>query len=482
MSWRVDRSGLVLQLCNTHFAAAMSCFACHDAHMHKPTVGTIRATSMVMMIVSRTIILIADHGVMQAAEPASQGSSDPPNLPPTYPPQASWDPASGHLHHTEGPPTQLPLRQSQYDYQPERYEQPREHHSKLKQSHTQSHIHQHSQSGGRQQRDVDYFHGPQGHAQSEHHKHQLQAESRHPLHAQYLRSSEGDTQSLSQQPSQPTRVTRQPPPGFPAQPPEVPTKPTPQDLHFPPLHQAVATGRNRKQSRGRADARPAQHQSQQQPPQQRGDAPGGNQTYSFADLQRANQELQQLQQQQPMTGDNSRQLAQMMQMQMQMQQMMMSMMAQQQQGGNAPPALAAQPTMTPTWNQPAFPLNQALPSSFPSVGINPPSAYQSEQYQSSGMQTQNQHRRPETRPPRRLIKGLTENELRNFTCPITHDIMWEPVVACDGHTYEKDAIEEWLAASPDGQALSPMTQVRMGRTVLPNKIIADLIRDKQVKA
>ena len=124
------------------------------------------------------------------------------------------------------------------------------------------------------------------------------------------------------------------------------------------------------QSRGRADSRPAQHQSQQQPPQQlqaqqHGDAPGGNQTYSFADLQRANQELQQLQQQQPMASDNSRQMAQMMQMQMQ--QMMMSMMAQQQQGGNASPALAAQPAMAPTWNQPAFPLDQALPSSFPSV-------------------------------------------------------------------------------------------------------------------
>ncbi|DBA78652.1 TPA: hypothetical protein ACH3X1_008571 [Trebouxia sp. C0004] len=87
--------------------------------------------------------------------------------------------------------------------------------------------------------------------------------------------------------------------------------------------------------------------------------------------------------------------------------------------------------MTPTWNQPASPLSQALPSSFPSVGPNhPSSAYQSDRHQSSGMQTQ----------------------------------------------------EEWLAASPDGQALSPMTQVPMGRTVLPNKIIADLMREKQVKA
>ncbi len=419
---------------------------------------------------------------MQAAEPVNQGSSE--NLAPTYPPQAPWDPASGHLHHAEGPPMQLPLRKSQFDYQPERYEQPCEHHSKLKQSQIHSQAHQHSQSE-RQQQNADNSHGPQDHAQPDYHMHLSQAESRYPLHSQYPKSSELNTQSLPQQPSQPIRGVRQPSPGFPAQPPEAPTKPTPQDLHFPPLHQAVAAASNRKQTRGRADARLTQQQPPQQPQaQQHDDAPDGNQTYSFADLQRTNEKLQLLQQQQPMAGDNSHQMAQMMQMQMQMQQMMMSMMAQQQQQGViAPSALAARPAMTPTWNQPAFPLNQALPSSFPPVGPHPPStAYRSDQYQSSGMQTQERPRRPETRPPRRLIKGLTENELRNFTCPITHDIMWEPVVASDGHTYEKDAIEQWLAASPDGQALSPMTQLPMGRTVLPNKIIADLIRDKQAKA
>ena len=415
---------------------------------------------------------------MQAAEPVNQGASE--NLAPTYPSRASWDPASLHLHHTEGPPMQLPVRKSQFDYQPEQSEQPREHHSKLKQSQIHSHAHQHSHTE-RQPQNADYSHGLQDPDHPDYHRHQSQAESRYPLRSQYPMSS-------TQQPSQPTRGARQPPPGFPARPPKAPTRLTPQDLHFPPLHQAVATANNRKQPRGRTDAQPTQHQSQLQPPQQlqaqqHSDAPGGNQTFSFADLRRANQELQQLQQQQPIAGDNSRQMAQMMQMQIQMQQMMMSMMAQQQQqGGNAPPALAAQPAMTPTWNQPALPPNQALPSSFPPADPHAPSsAYQSDQYQSLGMQTQDQPRRSETRPPRRLIKGLTENELRNFTCPITHDIMWEPVVASDGHTYEKDAIEQWLAASPDGQALSPMTQLPMARTVLPNKIIADLIRDKQAK-
>lgn len=32
-----------------------------------------------------------------------------------------------------------------------------------------------------------------------------------------------------------------------------------------------------------------------------------------------------------------------------------------------------------------------------------------------------------------------------FNCPITYDIMEDPVVASDGHTYERTAIERWLA-------------------------------------
>jgi len=30
-----------------------------------------------------------------------------------------------------------------------------------------------------------------------------------------------------------------------------------------------------------------------------------------------------------------------------------------------------------------------------------------------------------------------------FYCPITHEVMVDPVVAQDGHTYERQAIEEW---------------------------------------
>ncbi|KAG5864464.1 hypothetical protein JTB14_030505 [Gonioctena quinquepunctata] len=41
-----------------------------------------------------------------------------------------------------------------------------------------------------------------------------------------------------------------------------------------------------------------------------------------------------------------------------------------------------------------------------------------------------------------------------FLCPITHEIMREPVKCSDGHTYEKNAITEWFMS---GKYTSPMT-------------------------
>ena len=37
-----------------------------------------------------------------------------------------------------------------------------------------------------------------------------------------------------------------------------------------------------------------------------------------------------------------------------------------------------------------------------------------------------------------------KEEMQHLLCPITQEIMTEPVVAADGHTYEKKAIEAWL--------------------------------------
>ncbi|EGB10077.1 hypothetical protein AURANDRAFT_9460, partial [Aureococcus anophagefferens] len=31
-----------------------------------------------------------------------------------------------------------------------------------------------------------------------------------------------------------------------------------------------------------------------------------------------------------------------------------------------------------------------------------------------------------------------------YVCPITRELMHDPVFASDGHTYERDAIQQWL--------------------------------------
>ena len=48
----------------------------------------------------------------------------------------------------------------------------------------------------------------------------------------------------------------------------------------------------------------------------------------------------------------------------------------------------------------------------------------------------------------------------SFICPLTLELMVDPVTAADGHSYESAAIKQWLQSS----ALSPLT----GKT-LPNK-------------
>ena len=50
-------------------------------------------------------------------------------------------------------------------------------------------------------------------------------------------------------------------------------------------------------------------------------------------------------------------------------------------------------------------------------------------------------------------------------CPITDEILRDPVVASDGHTYERRAITEWFARS----ATSPITNLAVDHTHLtPN--------------
>jgi len=61
---------------------------------------------------------------------------------------------------------------------------------------------------------------------------------------------------------------------------------------------------------------------------------------------------------------------------------------------------------------------------------------------------------------------------QSFICPITHDIMGEPVIAPDGYTYDKDAIITWLS----NHNTSPITKQYMTVSQLvPNRALKDSI-------
>ena len=72
---------------------------------------------------------------------------------------------------------------------------------------------------------------------------------------------------------------------------------------------------------------------------------------------------------------------------------------------------------------------------------------------------------------RRRLADEVPNE---FKCSITMEIMQDPVIAADGHTYERAAITQWFAhhnTSPKTNALLP------NRTLIPNHSSRTRIRD-----
>ena len=62
----------------------------------------------------------------------------------------------------------------------------------------------------------------------------------------------------------------------------------------------------------------------------------------------------------------------------------------------------------------------------------------------------------------------------DLRCPITLEVMRDPVIAGDGHSYERSAIERWLS----GHRTSPLTgPVRESNELLPNHRLRALIQD-----
>jgi U-box domain len=71
----------------------------------------------------------------------------------------------------------------------------------------------------------------------------------------------------------------------------------------------------------------------------------------------------------------------------------------------------------------------------------------------------------------RRLQGMKMRD--EFLCPITYELLREPVVALDGHTYEKSAIEKWLKSNHT----SPRSGEIMEDSIIPNTNLKKLIQD-----
>lgn len=62
----------------------------------------------------------------------------------------------------------------------------------------------------------------------------------------------------------------------------------------------------------------------------------------------------------------------------------------------------------------------------------------------------------------------------HLICPITHDIMQDPVIASDGHTYDRPAIQQWFQS----KETSPLTNQALSDTrLVPNLLIVSILED-----
>jgi hypothetical protein len=69
-------------------------------------------------------------------------------------------------------------------------------------------------------------------------------------------------------------------------------------------------------------------------------------------------------------------------------------------------------------------------------------------------------------------EGVLNDVPKEYICPITLKVMEDPVLASDGHSYERKAIERWLRANNR----SPKTNAIMAsKTVYPNHGLKSMI-------
>ena len=84
-------------------------------------------------------------------------------------------------------------------------------------------------------------------------------------------------------------------------------------------------------------------------------------------------------------------------------------------------------------------------------------------------------RQAEVERLRVILKQQRRDIPDGYKCPISTDLMEDPVIAADGHSYERRDVEAWFAR---GKRTSPKTGARLPHTHLtPNHNLKSAIRD-----
>ena len=96
-------------------------------------------------------------------------------------------------------------------------------------------------------------------------------------------------------------------------------------------------------------------------------------------------------------------------------------------------------------------------------------------YAALGEQAPTSVRRKASAPRRRAAKRKRPGRPESHFCPISREVMRDPVIAPDGHSYERAQLEAWLVV----KRTSPLTQQRVppGAALPRNHALRQAIED-----
>jgi len=81
----------------------------------------------------------------------------------------------------------------------------------------------------------------------------------------------------------------------------------------------------------------------------------------------------------------------------------------------------------------------------------------------------------EESPAKKICTESPTDRFRNIIlCPITHEILNDPVILSDGITYEKEAVIKWFETAG---YISPVTRSKVDKDILPNIAIRQIISE-----